>query len=219
MGRSAIHSPRRATSGPTRDLELDAGSRAHYEDADFYTALYRKRIDDVQFYVDLTRRYGGPVLEYGIGNGRIALPVARHGVQVVGVDQSVQMLRDLRERLSNEPLEVQERVTFRRGDMRRVRLGRRFPLVVCPFNAAMHLYTRKDVERFLSCVTAHLSATGLFVMDLAVPSLVDLLRKPERAYPAPNFRHPRRVNWCAIESVMTTTACGRSCSSCPNSNP
>jgi hypothetical protein len=74
--------------------------------------------------------------------------------------------------------------------MRRLRLGRRFPLVVCPFNAAMHLYTRDDVERFLACVRAHLRPDGLFVMDLAVPSLVDLLRKPERAYPAPRFRHP-----------------------------
>jgi SAM-dependent methyltransferase len=166
------------------------GSLAHYEDPDYYTSLYRRRIDDVQFYVGLAQRQGGPVLEYGVGNGRIALPIARHGVPVVGVDHSVAMLRDLRERLASEPAAVRERVGFRRGDMRRLRLARRFPLVVCPFNAAMHLYTRDDVARFLACVTAHLRPDGLFVMDLAVPSLVDLLRKPERAYPAPRFRHP-----------------------------
>ena len=64
-------------------------------------SLYKNRIDDVQFYVDLARKRGGPVLEYGIGNGRIALPVApRHGVRVVGIDQSREMLADLGARAS-----------------------------------------------------------------------------------------------------------------------
>ena len=81
----------------SRDHELEAGSRAHYDDPDYYTASYRRRIDDVQFYVGLAERTGGPVLEYGIGNGRIALPVARHGVAVVGIDHSTAMPADLRD--------------------------------------------------------------------------------------------------------------------------
>src|SRR5580698_10405202 len=63
-----------------RDRELEAGSLAHYEDAAYYTATYRNRIDDVAYYVTLAERAGGPVLEYGVGNGRIAVPIARHGV-------------------------------------------------------------------------------------------------------------------------------------------
>jgi SAM-dependent methyltransferase len=144
----------------------------------------------VQFYVALAQRLGGPLLEYGIGNGRIALPIARHGAAVFGVDRSRPMLEDLRRRIAAEPPEVRARIQFRRGDMRTLRLHRRFPLVICPFNAAMHLYARVDVERFLASVKAHLLPGGLFVVDLAVPSLVDLLRRPDRAYPAPRFRHP-----------------------------
>jgi 2-polyprenyl-3-methyl-5-hydroxy-6-metoxy-1,4-benzoquinol methylase len=71
-----------------RDRELEAGSRAHYEDAAYYTATYRRRIDDVAYYVTLAQNGGGPVLEYGVGNGRIALPIARHGVEITGVDHS-----------------------------------------------------------------------------------------------------------------------------------
>src|SRR3984957_9916166 len=100
------------------DRELEAGSRAHYEDAAYYTSTYRRRIDDVQFYVGLAQKHGGPVLEYGVGNGRIALPVARHGVSVTGVDHSQPMLTDLRSRLRREPAEVRRRVTLHRGDMR-----------------------------------------------------------------------------------------------------
>ena len=111
----------------TRDRELEVGSNAHYEDPDYYTSSYKRRIDDVQFYVELARRRGGPVLELGIGNGRVALPIARHGIEVFGVDRSAPMLADLRERATGEPAEVRARIGWRRADMRSVRLGRRFP--------------------------------------------------------------------------------------------
>jgi SAM-dependent methyltransferase len=173
-----------------RDRELEAGSRAHYEDAAYYTATYRRRVADVIHYVTLATQQGGPVLEYGVGNGRIALPLARSGVEVWGVDLSKPMLDDLRDRLRREPAEVQRLVHLRRGDMRSVRLGRRFPLVFCTFNTALHLYTRQDVERFFARVREHLTPDGVFVADLSTPPLADLERDPLRAYHAPRFRHP-----------------------------
>jgi SAM-dependent methyltransferase len=169
----------------------------------------------VQFYVGLAERTGGPILEYGIGNGRIALPIARHGIVVVGIDQSRAMLEDLRERVAAEPADVRARVSARRGDMRRLRLRRRFPLIICPFNAAQHLYTRVDVERFLASVKAHLAPGGLFVADLTVPSLSDLMRKPGRAYPAPRFRHAttgdvvsyrERYDYDCVRQIMFVTS-------------
>jgi len=107
---------RRAGSrGASRDLELEAGTRAHFEDADYYTQTYADRTDDVAFYVEAGVRAGGPVLEYGVGNGRIAIPLARRGVEVVGVDLSPPMLRDLRARLAREPA-GRDRVD-RRGEL------------------------------------------------------------------------------------------------------
>ena len=138
----------------------------------------------------LARAARGPVLEYGVGNGRIALPMARHGVEVVGVDHSAPMVADLRARLSVEPEEVQRRLRVVRGDMRRVRLRRTFPLVVCTFNTVLHLYTRSDVEHFLARVREHLRPRGRFVVDMSVPSLPDLARDVGRPFHAPRFRHP-----------------------------
>jgi SAM-dependent methyltransferase len=192
-GSEAKASRERRAVKPARgiDRELEAGSRAHYEDAAYYASLYKKRIDDVQFYVDLARKAGGPVLEYGIGNGRIALPIARHGIPVVGIDHSREMLADLARRLADETPEVRALVRPRHGDMRGKKLGKeRFPLVTCPFNAALHLYTRDDVERFLARVCAHLAPGGLFVCDLSVPVFEDLLRDPARGYKAPRFKYP-----------------------------
>jgi hypothetical protein len=74
--------------------------------------------------------------------------------------------------------------------MRRADLGRRFPLVVATFNTALHLYERRDVERFLARVRGHLAPRGRFVVDLSVPAPSDLARDPARASYAPRFRHP-----------------------------
>src|SRR4029077_7603682 len=64
--------PRAPTTMP-RDRELAAGSAAHYEDPAYYTQTYRARFADVRYYVDLAAARGGPVLEYGCGNGRITI--------------------------------------------------------------------------------------------------------------------------------------------------
>jgi SAM-dependent methyltransferase len=203
-----------ARGAPSVDLELDAGSRAHYEDPVYYTSNYRRRIDDVQYYVTEAARIGGPMLEYGVGNGRIALPVARHGVAVTGVDQSRAMLADLKGRIGLERDDVRGRIRMRMGDMRAVRLKSRFPLVICPFNTALHLYTRDDVERFLARVRAHLTPDGTFIVDLAVPSFVDLMRDPARGFRGANFRHPttgdivryaERFDYDCIRQVLFVT--------------
>jgi SAM-dependent methyltransferase len=172
------------------DRELEAGSRAHYDDAAYYSKTYDRRTDDIAFYVDLARRRGGRVLEYGAGNGRIALPLARAGLTVTGVDLSRPMLDDFETRLAAEPEDVRGRVTLRQGDMRHLRLGRRFDVVLCTFNTFLHLYTRPDVERFLARVRGHLAPRGTFAFDVSMPNASELVRDPNRAYHCPRFRYP-----------------------------
>lgn len=181
-------SPRSARSA-YRDKELEAGSLAHYDDAAYYDKTYRSRRDDVAYYVALAERHAN-MLEYGAGNGRLALPAARAGAKVTGVDHSRPMLADFERRLEKEPAEVRKRVTLRHGDMRAVRLKKRFPLVTCPFNAFLHLYERTDVEQFLARVKEHLAPRGVFVFDVSNPNAHELVRDPNRAYFCPRFRYP-----------------------------
>jgi SAM-dependent methyltransferase len=168
----------------------DRGALEHYEDPAYYTKTYGPRTEDVDYYVNLARTSAGPVLEYGIGNGRVAIPIARAGVQVVGIDLSEPMLESLAERLRSEPDRVRARVSPRHGDMRSKRLRRRFPLIIAPFNAILHLYEREDLERFLARVRGHLAPAARFVFDFSMPDVCDLCRDPERSYRAPRFRHP-----------------------------
>ena len=168
------------------------GATAHYDDPAYYDKAYRSRRDDVAYYVRQGRLTGGPVLEYGVGTGRVAIDLARAGIEVTGVDQSEPMLRGLAARLDGEPAEVRRRVRVVRGDMRRVRLKRRFPLVIAAFNTILHLYERTDVERFLAGVRAHLAPGGRFVFDFSIPHDEYLGADPTRTFGAPRFRHPSR---------------------------
>lgn len=177
-----------------RAARLERGSDAHYEDPRYYAAAYASRRDDVDYYVELAlvhaRRRRCHVLEYGCGNGRIALAIARSGVQVTGIDRSRHMLADLETRLSLETPSVRGRLTLRRGDMRSASFSKRFDLVLCTFNTFLHLYTRRDVERFCARVRRHLALRGRFVFDVSLPETSELALDPERPYRTPRFRHP-----------------------------
>jgi hypothetical protein len=100
------------------------------------------------------------------------------------------MLAHLRALLKDEPVDVRKRITLHRGDIRTARLGRRFPLVICPFNTALHLYTRPDVEAWLARVREHLEPRGTLVFDISMPVQSDLARDPNKPYRMPPFEHP-----------------------------
>ncbi len=172
------------------DRALVAGARAHFDDPAYYAKTYATRVDDVRYYEALAGAPGLRVLEVGVGAGRIAVPLARRGARVVGVDWSRPMLDDLGRRLAREPAEVRARVRAVHGDMREVALRARFDLVLVTFNTFLHLYTRDDVERFLARARRHLAPRGSLVLDVSVPHPGDLSRDPERLYRAPRLRHP-----------------------------
>jgi SAM-dependent methyltransferase len=161
---------------------VEAGTDAHYVDAPYYDHAYRRRRQDVRFYADLAERLGGPVLELGVGTGRVAIAIARRGVEVVGVDRVPEMLAQARMHLGREPSRVRNLVTLKKGDLTRLRLERRFPLVIAPFNVFMHLYERQDWERALATVKAHLKRRGRLAFDIRLPDLVELARDPQKTY-------------------------------------
>jgi SAM-dependent methyltransferase len=172
-------------------LRIARGAVAHYEDADYYDFTYRARRHDVRFYREIAAELGDPVLELGVGTGRVALALAKAGHRMVGVEPVKAMLAHARTKLAALPAEARERVTLRAGDGRTVRLKRRFPLVIAPFNVLMHLYTRPDLERFFATVHAHLAPRGRFVFDVLMPDLRAMVRAPGKLYRGPRLTHPR----------------------------
>lgn len=193
---------RESTRGGHSREALRWATDAHYEDAERYDRTYRLRRHDVAFYREMAGEHGSPVLELGVGTGRVALALAKDGHEVVGLERMPPMLEKLRARLAKEPRELRDRVQLVRGDMRKFRIAprgerkttssapRRFPLVIAPFNVLMHLYAREELEQMLACVRAHLAPRGVFVLDVRMPDLRSFTRDPERAFKCPTLRDP-----------------------------
>ena len=140
--------------------------------AEFYDFAqpYRGR-RDVDFYVALARECGGPVLEIGCGTGRILIPTAREGVEIVGLDNSEPMLSICGNKLLREAPEVQSRIELERGDMRRFDLGAAFSLVTIPFHAFHNMTTIDEQLSCLASIHTHLVEGGRLALDLFTPDL------------------------------------------------
>jgi SAM-dependent methyltransferase len=186
---TASHTVTRATF--LSRAALDAGTEGHYVDGAHYDHTYKWRRADQTFYVELAReRRADRVLELGVGTGRVAIALARAGCEIVGVDRMPPMLDRLHDRLGRETRAVRERITLKLGDMRSVRLRRRFPLIIAPFNVFMHLYERRDVERTLATCLLHLAPRGRLAFDVLNPDLRALVRDPARFYKGRPVRDP-----------------------------
>lgn len=128
---------------------------------------------DVPFYVQQAKASGGPVLEIGVGTGRVATAIAKAGIDVHGVDTSDSMLEIARQRMEREGLA--DRVTLTTGDMRTLDLGDlQFPLAILPYRVLAHALTAQEVLDTFRAVRRHLTPGGRLVFNIPVPRAEDL---------------------------------------------
>jgi len=118
---------------------------------------------------------GGGALEFGIGTGRIALPLAARGVRVAGIDLSPDMVAQLRAKPGGADMPVVL------GDFATTKFAGRFSLVYLVFNTIMNLTTQDAQVACFRNAAAHLVSGGAFVVEVGVP---DLQRLP----PGETFR-------------------------------
>ncbi len=124
--------------------------------------------EDIRFCVEMARTVGGPVLELGAGTGRVTLPLARTGLVVTGLETSRLMLQ--RARMKAEQLSSKLRVEWVEGDITNFSLGgRKFRLILAPFNVLQELRDLNEIEKCLRCVADHLEPTGKFVVVVQPP--------------------------------------------------
>jgi len=129
-------------------------------------------VEDVEFYVAEARASGGPVVELAVGTGRIAVPIAKSGIPVIGVDESPAMLAGARAYAEAE--DVAELVDLRRGDLREPPVTERVPLVIVPFRSLLHLPDEREKLRALRAAASVLEPGGRLVFDVFAPSPEDI---------------------------------------------
>ena len=157
---------------------------------------------DIPFYIGLARDADGPLVELAVGNGRVAIPVAKAtGKKVLGIDSSKAMLAMARANAAAAGVELD----LREGDMRDLTVDEPAALIYCPYRALLHLPTWADRRRVFERVAASLRPGGrfawnVFAFDHRIAANVEDAHQDE---PVPHtLRYDRADN--RIEIVLDT---------------
>jgi len=164
-------------------------------------------IEDISFYVEEALASGSPVVELGVGTGRIAIPTAAAGIDVIGVDSSAGMLAVCAERGRDAGLAA--RLDLRLGDLRRPPVDERVELVTCPFRAYLHLASDEERLEALAAARGLLRPGGRLIFDVFRPSQEDVDETNGRWIE----REPgidERADWDLDEQTLTLSVRGAS---------
>lgn len=160
----------RSSSGisDTRDsdaLDLYENSAKYY---DLWTEDFT---EDIDFYLEWAEETGSPILEGMCGTGRILIPLAEEGHEVVGVDRSTAMLDQCTAKISMLDEEVVERIDIIHEDVRYFELDREFRLAIVPYNSFLHLLKTEGQEQALKNISSYMTENGVFIMSVFNPDL------------------------------------------------
>jgi len=120
---------------------------------------------DIAFWKRMAATVSAPILELGCGTGRVALPLARDGATVIGIDRSASMLARARMRVRRAKLH--SRVKLIRGDIRHLPFpDKSFPLVIAPYGILQSLLDDRLLSATLRDVQRVLARNGRFGVEL-----------------------------------------------------
>lgn len=133
---------------------------------------------DLDLYLALADRAGGPVLELAVGSGRLAVPLAEAGHRVTGVDLDPAMLERARWRARSLAPGAVDRLTLVEADLVGLRLATSgtFGLAFIALNSLLVLPTRAAQQAAVRALAEHLAPGGLAVVDIWIPDAEELSR-------------------------------------------
>ena len=182
--------------------------RAFYEADSLHTEIYDALAasttagssvgSDIDFYRRLAGETGGPILDVGCGNGRVATALAADGHEVVGIDSSAPMLRIAEQRRAALSADVAARLSYQQADMMTLGLGRKFALGVAPSRVFQFALETDAQRQALAALRSHLRPDARLVLDLFDPLLDHVVPSAEVTARGGELVHPatgNRVTW------------------------
>ena len=162
---------------------------------------------DLDLYLALAARTGGPILELASGTGRLAVPLAEAGYEVTAVDIDAAMLDRLRTRAQQAGIEASRRLNPVEADLLDLPAlpGARFRLAILGLNSIMLLTSRAAQRAAVGTMAKYLSPGGLAVVDVWLPAAEDLARYDGRL----NLEYCRIDPESGLAVTKTTSAVHR----------
>jgi SAM-dependent methyltransferase len=146
---------------------------SEYSDPTLYDSENRDLEPDGPFILSLAKELGGRVLELGCGTGRLTIPLAENGVDIVGLDVVPGMVDLAKEKAGGLPIE------WIVADVRKFQLGQKFKLIFEAGSVFHHMLTHQDQEAYLARVQEHLEDDGRLVLSIFFPKPHNLVSSDE----------------------------------------
>ncbi|MCW4048905.1 MAG: class I SAM-dependent methyltransferase [Candidatus Bathyarchaeota archaeon] len=137
----------------------------YLEGAEKYYDLFGEK-DDVEFYVEQAKLYNGKALELGVGTARLAINLAKAGVETRGIDTSRYMLNAAKANISKLDSETRSRLHLEQGNAVDFKLLERFNMIYFPSCSFDHILDPLDQRKALQNIKDHLAPAGVYVFDL-----------------------------------------------------
>lgn len=137
--------------------------------AQFYDLLYQDKNYDAEvvYLENLIKKYGNggkEILELGSGTGKHALLLAQQGYFIHGVDMSASMVEEAKKLKQSSPM-LANKLVFEQGDLRMIRVNKKFDVVASLFHVMSYQTTEQDLKKGIETAAHHLRAGGIFIFD------------------------------------------------------
>jgi 2-polyprenyl-3-methyl-5-hydroxy-6-metoxy-1,4-benzoquinol methylase len=167
-------------SNPYQDHQCDIYSNPKQYDA------INSFEHDIPFYIEQAKKSGKNVLELACGTGRVAIPLAKAGLNVTGIDLSPIMLEYGRKKAK----EADVTINFLEGDMTNFSLNEKFDTVMCIHNSLGHVYDLVTIKNFFNCIKNHLTPKGTFILQTFTPDPYFFVRDKDEKLPFTTYKDP-----------------------------
>lgn len=135
-----------------------------------YDFLYLGLPGEKEFYVQESLNYSSPILEIGCGTGRITIPIAQAGADIVGIDNSEGLLSVANDKI-NKIKNIPGSIELINADMRNFSLNKKFNLIIIPYRAFLHMLDTESQKSCLKCIYDHLNDGGHLIMNMFFPRI------------------------------------------------
>lgn len=151
-------------------MDTIADNLSSYDCPEKYDGLYSEYTEDLRYVMEAARAVTAPVIELACGTGRLTIPMAKTGWEMIGVDIHTGMLELAKRKAQKEALTIR----FERQDCTELDLGLVTPLTFMTGNSFQHFLTNDSQDRLFQSVKAHLQPGGAFIFDTRNPLLAEL---------------------------------------------
>ncbi|WP_332645888.1 class I SAM-dependent DNA methyltransferase [Lysinibacillus sp. 54212] len=149
-----------------------------YDNPTLYDKENEQFIPELPFLSKWAAKKQGVIIDLACGTGRITIPLAKNGYELIGVDIHNGMLTEAKNKSANLNLQI----NWVEQDCTKLALHAKSSLIYSVGNSFQHLLTNEDQDRFLSSVTKHLENDGIFIFGTRFPSTEELIQPPTEEY-------------------------------------